>query len=106
MEGIEQQGLPLEHPGTGRRDRLLVSPVQGHLCVLFGLLVECGYIPMLMISTLRYGEGELAFSNIKISLEGKNGTGLGVSLSPIWVILRDVGFVVWCEGWQLGWQMV
>jgi hypothetical protein len=37
----------------------------------------CGYIPMLSTSPLRYGEGELAFSNIKISLEGKNGTDLG-----------------------------
>jgi hypothetical protein len=56
---------------------------RGTLCVLFGLLCWCGYeewlypYGWLMTSTLRYGEGELAFSNIKISLEGKNGTGLG-----------------------------
>jgi hypothetical protein len=68
MEGKEQQGLPLEHPGTGRRDLLLVSPVQGHLVCCSASLVDVrsGYIPMVVgeTSPLRYGEGELAFSNI------------------------------------------
>jgi hypothetical protein len=45
-------------------------------------------------SPLRYGEGELAFSNRKIPWGAENGTGLGVNLSPKWVILRDVGCVV------------
>ena len=41
MEGIEQQGLPLEHPGKVEGTSCWPLRCRGTLCVLFGLLGWC-----------------------------------------------------------------
>jgi hypothetical protein len=56
---------------------------------------------MFSTSTLRYGEGELAFSNIKISLGAENGTGLEVILERCGVC--SVVSRVWGGKWGGRW---